>query len=239
MAAFHQWIQELELSEIHINGCCYIWSNEREHPTLKHIDHVFACLAWSNMFPVHNLQALSTSAFDHTPLLLYTNINSPIFRHFKFESIWPKMPGYLEVVEASWSCDIPNADTFRKLDLKFHSTVKALRSWSQKQVDSVRLQFMTASEIISKLDRAQEFRQLAPEELELCKVLKFKSLVLVSLACTIARQWSRITFLSEGDANSPFLPPSGVSLRSEKFHRSSHSSRHNPHRGKTKIPSHL
>lgn len=52
---------------------------------------------------------------------------------------------------------------------------------------------------------AQDCRQLSPEEQDLWNELKCKSLGLASLARTIARQRSRITFLSEGDANTRFF----------------------------------
>jgi hypothetical protein len=172
---------------------------------LERLDRMFACLSWVDLFPHHNLRALASTASDHAPLLLATNISSPIFRRFKFESIWPKLPGFLEAVEAGWNCDAPNVDTFHCLDMKFRSTVKSLRSWSQKQVGSVRLQLAVASEVISMLDRTQERQLLSPAELELRRELKFKSLGLASLARTIMRQRSRITYLREGDANTRFF----------------------------------
>jgi hypothetical protein len=166
----------------------FTWSNERERPMLERLDHMFTCLSWADQFPHHNLRALASTASDHTPLLLATNISSPIFRRFKFESIWLKLSGFLEAVEASWNCDTPNIDTFHRLDMKFCSSVKSLRSWNQKQVGSIRLQLAVASEVISMLDRTQEHRLLSPAELELRRELKFKSLSLASLAHTIMRQ---------------------------------------------------
>jgi hypothetical protein len=68
----------------------FTWSNERERPMLERLDHMFACLSWADLFPHHNLRALASTASDHAPLLLATNISSPIFRRFKFESIWLK-----------------------------------------------------------------------------------------------------------------------------------------------------
>ena len=61
--------------------------------------------------------------------------------------------------------------------------------------------FRVAREVVSQLDKAQEFRNLKVEEVELCKKLKLKSLVLASLARTVARQRSRLLFISEGGAN--------------------------------------
>jgi hypothetical protein len=115
MVAFWRCLQELELAELHLFRWHYTWNNERVCPTLERIDRMFTCLSWTDLSPHHNLRALSTSASDHAPLMLVTNVNSQIFRRFKFESIWLKLPGYLPV-EAGWTCDVPNVDTFRRLD---------------------------------------------------------------------------------------------------------------------------
>jgi hypothetical protein len=62
-----------------------------------------------------------------------------------------------------------------------------------------------AREVVFKLDQAQERHALSAVELELRTELKFKCLGLASLSCTIARQWSRILFLKEGDVNTGFF----------------------------------
>jgi hypothetical protein len=72
-------------------------------------------------------------------------------------------------------------------------------------VGSVRLQLAVASEVISMVDRTQERWLLSPAELELRKELKFKSLSLASLARTIMRQRSCITYLRDSDVNTRFF----------------------------------
>jgi hypothetical protein len=76
------------------------------------------------------------------------------------------------------------------LDFKLHATTKALRSWSNKFIGSIRLQLAVTREVIFKLDQAQDFRALSAEEFTLCGELKFKMLCLASLARTLARQRS-------------------------------------------------
>jgi len=69
----------------------------------------------------------------------------------------------------------------------------------------VRLQLALAREVVLRIDEAQELRVLSPREQALRKSLKLRVLGLASLARTIARQRSRLTFLSEGDANTRFF----------------------------------
>ena len=69
-----------------------------------------------------------------------------------------------------------------------------LRSWSAKNIGSVRLQLAIAKEIVLRLDAAQDIRvSLATEG----KALFPGS----SLQRTLVKQRARITYLAEGDAN--------------------------------------
>jgi hypothetical protein len=61
------------------------------------------------------------------------------------------------------------------------------------------------NEVVLRLDQAQEHKHLFDEEVLLRKELKLKVLGLASLSRTIARQRSKISFLSEGDANTKFF----------------------------------
>jgi hypothetical protein len=73
-----------------------------------------------------------------------------------FVSIWPKFPGYLDVVATGWCYPVQNADPFHTLDTKFHNTARAMKSWSQKFIGSIRFQLGVAKEVIFQLDRVQE-----------------------------------------------------------------------------------
>jgi hypothetical protein len=50
MALFCRVIQELELEELHLDGCYYTWSNKQCNPTLSRIDCVFASVPWCELF---------------------------------------------------------------------------------------------------------------------------------------------------------------------------------------------
>lgn len=65
----------------------------------------------------------------------------------------------------------------------------------------MKLQIAIALEVIKKLDIAMESRALSNAERELRRCLKKKLLGLCSLERCIARQWSRLLQLREGDGN--------------------------------------
>jgi exonuclease III len=74
MGRFCKFMQDLELIELHLHGHLYTWSNKQDHPTLEHIDRVFACVQWCDQFPHHHLGVFSSACSNHSPLLLHTNI---------------------------------------------------------------------------------------------------------------------------------------------------------------------
>jgi hypothetical protein len=131
MGRFHKFLQDLELVELHLHNHLYTWSNEQEHPTLERIDRTFVCVQWCDQFPHHHLDALSSSCFDHSPLLLHTNVTHIPHKTFTFESIWPKFPGYLDDVRFGWQQLVHHADLRKVLDAKFQNTTKSLKSWSR------------------------------------------------------------------------------------------------------------
>jgi hypothetical protein len=203
MGKMRRFLQDLEMLELHLQGRLYTWSNEQARPTLVCIDRAFAFAHGCDRFPHYRLHALS-SCLDHTPLLLHTD-SSHVFHHrFMFESTWPKFSSYLDAVVAGWNYPVQSADPFHTLVVKFRNTARALKSWSQKFVGSIRLQLVVAKEVIFQLDRAQA-HLLSSDELVLRRELKFKCLELASLARSIARQHSHLTFLKESNANTRFF----------------------------------
>jgi len=73
------------------------------------------------------------------------------------------------------------------LDYKLRNVARALRSWSDKKVGSVRLQLVLAREVILRFDVAQETRPLTASETRFRKSLKVRVLGLASLVRMMAR----------------------------------------------------
>ena len=95
---------------------------------------------------------------------------------FHFQSFWPKVEGFAEVVEEVWNSVPPNPNPFKGFNDKLRATTKLLASWSARFIGNVKLQILVANEVILLLDVAMESRQLSPEEHALRKLLKRKLL---------------------------------------------------------------
>lgn len=98
---------------------------------------------------------------------LSANAQARVKRRFCFESIWPRLPGYLETVTAAWQHTLRDTDHLRNLDYKLRNTAWALQSWSQRFIGSIRLKLAVAREVVQRLESAQDRRALTPEEQEL------------------------------------------------------------------------
>lgn len=197
MRRFRRALDDLQVQELHLNGCLFTWSNERLHPTLERIDRTFATVEWLERYPNHLLKTLSSDCSDHAPLLIQVRDASWGKPRFRFEAFWVRLEGFKDTVRAAWAGSMLGIDHCRTLDVKLRNIAKALKSWNMRQVGSVRLQLIMAREIISQLDAAQDFRQLSEEETDLRREMKLHSLGLASLSRTITRQRSRIRYLEK------------------------------------------
>ena len=205
MGRFRRLLNDLELKESCLIGRRYTWSNERRQPTLEKIDRWFSTSDWDAVHPDHLLQALSSSISDHCPLLMATNVSLHRKARFHFQSFWLAIPGFHEVVAASWHSLPPKANLFVDLFLRLKATAKARSKWSQSRVGNIKEQILLANELILCFDQALDSRALSGGEAWLRRQLKKKVLGLASLQRTIARQKSRILWLKEGDASERFF----------------------------------
>lgn len=96
MSRFRKVVGDLELKDLHLHGRLFTWTNERENPLLVKLDRVLVSLEWEELFPFCYLQAISSDAADHCPLLLQSNGNIKSKPQFHFKVFWPKLGGYME-----------------------------------------------------------------------------------------------------------------------------------------------
>ncbi|WVZ62402.1 hypothetical protein U9M48_012158 [Paspalum notatum var. saurae] len=205
MRLFRHHVGELELQDLLLHGRVFTWSNEREQPTLVRLDRVLVSMEWEELHPNSLLQAFSSDASDHSPLVLQTNFGIMRKPRFHFECFWPKLEGYQDALIGGWRSPRTERNPYHRLDACFWSLIRELQSWSARRVGLIKDQLAAAREIILKLDRAQDFRALSEDELSLRAALKQRVLGLSSLERTMARQRARIRFLSEGDANTKYF----------------------------------
>jgi hypothetical protein len=203
MGRFRKWIDDMAVSELPLHGRKFTWSSSSfsSSPTLVRLDRVFCSMDWEEKFPDYLLQSSASDESDHCPLLLGLRDNPPGKRRFHFETFWPNLDGFMDVVEVAWGSEHSSRCLVESLSLKLKATARALQSWSEKKVGHLRSQLTLAKEIIHRFDIAQDCRAMQPNELWLGNNLKKHALGMSSLLRTVARLRSRIGWLNDGDAN--------------------------------------
>jgi hypothetical protein len=94
---------------------------------------------------------------------------------------WPKFPGFLEVVAASWNLPVQSSCPLERVSLKLKRLARELQSWGHKEVGNVRVQLGLAREVLHKLEMAQDIRILSSGKLWLLKMLNNDALALLLL----------------------------------------------------------
>jgi hypothetical protein len=142
---------------------------------------------------------------DHCPLVLGLKDGVKGKRCFHFESFWTCLPGFLDTVKSSWDQPSQTSCPLENISFKLKRLTRDLQSWSTKGVGHLKTQLSLAREVLHRLEIAQGWRSLSPEEDWLRRELKRLCLKLASLERTIARLRSRVRYLKDGDANTSFF----------------------------------
>jgi hypothetical protein len=163
---FKATIDNLELARIELRGKRYTWCNDQQVPTMTRIDHIFASTDWLDWFPCTELQALASLGSDHSALFLQGNTKCDFYRGFRFEAHWVQMPGFQDTVQKAWSTPVDTQDACLRLHVKMMRTGKALRHWRRLSLGRWKLSWSILNIILANLEKAQEARNLTPEEME-------------------------------------------------------------------------
>jgi hypothetical protein len=91
-----------------------------------------------------------------------------------------KLDGFHEVVQSAWNKQQTGSPHII-LRKKLSETAKALHAWAKPLFSNARLQLHIAMEVIFRLDKAQEDRQLTADETNLRQDFKIRVLGLAAV----------------------------------------------------------
>ncbi|XP_073358082.1 uncharacterized protein [Aegilops tauschii subsp. strangulata] len=169
------------------------------------LDRALATSSWSSLFPFASVEHLTAAKSDHSPILLLNdlevgnrrmNINKP----FRYECAWETDSRFAATVEAAWNEDGP-AGSVSKLANKLHSVSSAMTRWGRHTFGSVRMELRSLRRQLALL--REESTRMGPSQEE--KAIEDRMIELAYREEIMARQRSRITWLSEGDRNTEFF----------------------------------
>ncbi|XP_027158377.1 uncharacterized protein LOC113759998 [Coffea eugenioides] len=140
-----QFMSLAEVGDAGFSGSRYTWCNNRKGilRVWKRLDRLLlnsaAMLMESNILVQH----LGRNPSDHAPLLISASTrldDKP--RPFKFLNIWTTKPGFMDVINESWSISSPGSP-LQVLSAKLRRVKQALRLWSRESVGDIFLAIRT------------------------------------------------------------------------------------------------
>ena len=159
MSSFKAVLDDLRLKEVKLNGRRFTWSNEQANPTLTKIDTLLhpEC---DLLFPACFLHSLPSLMSYHTPLLLQGDLDHRPNPSFRFENFWATMPGFQEMVQATWGQPVSSQLPLKRLHIKMARAARSIKRWRRDKIGDTKLQLAIIKEILLQLEMAQEFRTL-------------------------------------------------------------------------------
>ena len=103
MEQFSDFIEDLNLVDLPLNGGRYTWCNGAANPSMSWIDRILVTMDWEEQYPDVVQKLMSRPISNHSLLLLETGGMARGKSSFKFKNMWLKVPDILEKVRGWWS----------------------------------------------------------------------------------------------------------------------------------------
>ena len=169
MDNFIKAINFCDLRDIGFVGPKFTWIYQRADDTQikERLDRVLATSKWLDLFPATKLYHQSTSASDHSMLLLRLMASSKrkrVKRCFKFESMWLKESSCEEVVRSTWEEGLVTSSGW-EMNFCLKNCHDMLEVWNKSIFGHV-------GRNISDLQSQLEWLNSQPSNLELVKLIE-------------------------------------------------------------------
>ena len=103
MVEFSDFIEDLNLVDLPLNGGCYTWSSGLANPSMSRIDRVLVTPEWEEQYPDVVQKLMPRLLSDHSAILLEAGGMARGKSSFKFENMWLRVPDFLDKVRGWWS----------------------------------------------------------------------------------------------------------------------------------------
>ncbi|XP_035544586.1 uncharacterized protein LOC118347981 [Juglans regia] len=189
MVDFSDFIFESGLMDIPLMGGEYTWSN---HFSWSRLDRFLISPSWELQYPVVSQKRLPRICSDHFLVMLDGGGIIGGRRPFKFENMWLKKEGFVDLVRQWWSSYLFEGNPSNVLARKLKALKMHLKIWNEQVFGDVTLQMKSLTQELQSLEGVgveNNRKEQVVSELERLTLLEEISW----------RQKSRALWLREGD----------------------------------------
>ncbi|RVW81972.1 Transposon TX1 uncharacterized 149 kDa protein [Vitis vinifera] len=205
------------------NSTLYQGERSRQGRITPNMRRFLVSPSWLDKFSGVIQRRLPRPVSDHFPILLEGGGLRRGPSPFRFENMWLKVEGFLDLVRSWWREIEVRGTTSYRLAAKTKELKQKLKVWNREVFGNLEGNKRAALQQVDYWDGVESERSLSLEETELKKEAKESYKKWVMLEESHWRQLSREVWLKEGDKNTGF------------FHRMANAHRNNNTLDKVKI----
>ncbi|XP_075080127.1 uncharacterized protein LOC142165483 [Nicotiana tabacum] len=203
---FQHCVNTCNLFDLGFKGSIFTWWNGRaeEDCIFKRLDRCLANVEFQQTFPGIEVQHLSKTGSDHSPMYLKCDIETPpIKTPFKFLNFWVEHATFKDVVKENWTADF-SANPYILFNHKLKKLKKAISWWSKATFGDIFQKIASMEEVVMVHEAEFEANPtgMNRERLQKVQAELIKCLAREEKYC---QQKAGMTWFKKGDRNTKFF----------------------------------